>query len=45
MYWWGKVESTDLVHYQQITPYAMTGTDDKGVYRGDVYKRQDRDNP
>ena len=26
MYWWGKVESTDLVHYQQITPYAMTGS-------------------
>ena len=32
MYWWGKVESTDLVHYQQITPYAMTGTDDNISY-------------
>lgn len=27
MYWWGKVESTDLVHYQEVTPYAMTGAD------------------
>ena len=26
-YWWGKVESSDLVHYQEITPYAMTGAD------------------
>lgn len=25
MYWWGKVESTDLVHYHQITSYVMTG--------------------
>lgn len=25
MYWWGKVESTDLVHYKEITPNAMTG--------------------
>ncbi len=33
MYWWGKVESTDLVHYQQITPYAMTGADDNISYR------------
>ena len=32
MYWWGKVESTDLVHYQQITPYAMTGADDNISY-------------
>jgi fructan beta-fructosidase len=24
-YWWGKAESTDLVHYQQITSYCMTG--------------------
>ncbi len=27
MFWWGKVESKDLVHYKQITPYAMTGPD------------------
>ena len=32
MYWWGKVESTGLVHYQQITPYAMTGADDNISY-------------
>ena len=32
MYWWGKVESTDLVHYQQITPYAMTGANDNISY-------------
>ena len=32
MYWWVKVESTDLVHYQQITPYAMTGADDNISY-------------
>lgn len=25
MYWWGKVESQDLVHYQEVTPFAMTG--------------------
>lgn len=25
VYWWGKAESTDLVHYQQITPHAMVG--------------------
>lgn len=25
MFWWGKVESEDLVHYKEITPYAMTG--------------------
>lgn len=27
MYWWGKVESTDLVHYNEITPNVMTGID------------------
>jgi sucrose-6-phosphate hydrolase SacC (GH32 family) len=27
MFWWGKVESKDFVHYKQITPYAMTGPD------------------
>ncbi len=25
MYWWGKVESRDLVHYQEVTPFTMTG--------------------
>lgn len=25
VYWWGKAESTDLVHYRQVTPHAMTG--------------------
>lgn len=25
MYWWGKAESKDLIHYQQVTPFAMTG--------------------
>lgn len=32
MYWWGKVESTDLVHYEQIVPFAMTGADDNISY-------------
>lgn len=27
MYWWGKVESSDLVHFNEITPYAMIGAD------------------
>lgn len=25
MFWWGKVESKDLVHYKEVTPFAMTG--------------------
>lgn len=25
MFWWGKVESKDLVHYEEVTPFAMTG--------------------
>lgn len=32
MYWWGKVESTNLVHYQQITPFAMTGAESNVSY-------------
>ena len=27
MYWWGKVESSDLVHFNEVTPFAMTGAD------------------
>lgn len=27
-YWWGKAESTDLVHYQQITSRSMTGANE-----------------
>lgn len=35
MYWWGKVESSDLVHYQQITPYAMEKVSDNiGYFTG-----------
>ena len=32
MYWWGKVESTDLVHYNEITPFAMTGANSNIAY-------------
>ena len=32
LYWWGKAESTDLVHYNQIIPYAMTGADSNISY-------------
>lgn len=32
MYWWGKVESEDLIHYQQITPFAMVGENDNISY-------------
>lgn len=32
MFWWGKVESTDLVHYKEITPYAMVGADSNISY-------------
>ncbi len=32
MFWWGKVESDDLVHYRQITPFAMTGAADSISY-------------
>lgn len=27
MYWWGKVESEDLVHYQEMTPNVMKDVD------------------
>ncbi len=27
MYWWGKVTSTDLVHYKEVSPKVMTGED------------------
>lgn len=32
MYWWGKVESDDLVHYKEITTNAMTGEGDNISY-------------
>ncbi|EJX10648.1 levanase (2,6-beta-D-fructanfructanohydrolase), partial [gut metagenome] len=25
MFWWGKAESTDLVHFHQVSPFVMTG--------------------
>ncbi len=27
MYWWGKAESVDLVHYKEISPFVMKDTD------------------
>lgn len=32
MYWWGKTESADLVHFDEVTPFAMTGADDNISY-------------
>ncbi len=32
MYWWGKAESSDLVHYEEISPFAMTGADSTIAY-------------
>lgn len=32
MYWWGKVESEDLVHYQEVTPFAMKGAPENISY-------------
>lgn len=31
-YWWGKAESTDLVHFQEITSRAMTGAENNISY-------------
>lgn len=37
MFWWGKVESQDLVHYQEITPFVMTGENiDMSYFTGSV---------
>lgn len=37
MFWWGKVESEDLVHYQEVTPFAMSGeTIDMNYFTGSV---------
>ena len=32
MYWWGKTESADLVHFDEVTPFAMTGASDNISY-------------
>lgn len=32
LFWWGKAESTDLVHYTQITPNAMIGESENIKY-------------
>lgn len=41
MYWWGKVESRDLVHYQEVTPFTMTGENiDMNYFTGVYGNRQ-----
>lgn len=32
MYWWGKTTSTDLVHYNEVSPRVMTGEDRRIAY-------------